>query len=198
MDFEVGGSGLSCLDVVVVIEEFVNVDLFIVVYISIYNMVLWMVLMWGIEMLCVVWGIDLFLGSKLVLYCLIELGVGLDVVLLKISVVCEGEYYVLNGVKVFIFGVGVIELLVVMVWIGGVGVGGISVIVVLVDLLGISYGCKEEKMGWNSQFICGIIFENVCVLVSYFLGEEGGGFKLVMKGLDGGCINIVVCLLGVV
>lgn len=108
------------------------------------------------------------------------------------------DFYFINGFKVFILGVGSIDLLVVMVCIGGFGVCGVLVIVVLGDIFGISYGKKESKMGWNSQFMCIISFDNVKVLVGNLLGEEGEGFVFVMKGFDGGCINIVICLVGVV
>lgn len=55
----------------------------------------------------------------------------------------------MNGLKVFIFGVGEIDVFVVMVCIGGSGFKGVSVFVVLVNVSGISYGKKERKMGWN-------------------------------------------------
>lgn len=89
------------------------------------------------------------MGELFVFYCLIELGFGFDVVLLKIKVVKEGDEYVILGFKMFILGVGEIDLLVVMVCIGGEGVVGILVFVVFVDVVGIEYGKVEEKMGWN-------------------------------------------------
>lgn len=89
------------------------------------------------------------IGDKLVLYCLIEFGVGFDVVLFKIKVMKVDGGYVFNGFKVFIFGVGSMDVFVVMVCIGEDGFKGVFVFVVLVNVDGIEYGKVEEKMGWN-------------------------------------------------
>lgn len=64
------------------------------------------------------------------------------------------------------------------------------------DLPGISYGKKEEKMGWNSQPTRVISFDNVRIPAQNLLGREGEGFKIAMKGLDGGRINIATCSVG--
>ncbi len=64
------------------------------------------------------------------------------------------------------------------------------------DAPGISYGKKEEKMGWNSQPTRVISFDNVRIPADHLLGQEGEGFKIAMKGLDGGRINIATCSIG--
>ena len=51
-------------------------------------------------------------------------------------------------------------------------------------------------MGWNSQPTRQVIFENVFVPEGHRLGAEGEGFKIAMKGLDGGRINIATCSVG--
>lgn len=51
-------------------------------------------------------------------------------------------------------------------------------------------------MGWNSQPTRAVIFEDCAVPVSNRLGEEGQGFNIAMKGLNGGRINIASCSLG--
>ena len=51
-------------------------------------------------------------------------------------------------------------------------------------------------MGWNCQPTRTITFENVKVDAGNLIGNEGDGFKLAMKGLDGGRINIATCSLG--
>jgi alkylation response protein AidB-like acyl-CoA dehydrogenase len=61
---------------------------------------------------------------------------------------------------------------------------------------GISFGRKEDKMGWNAQATRMINFDQVRVPASQMLGAEGEGFKIAMKGLDGGRINIATCSLG--
>jgi alkylation response protein AidB-like acyl-CoA dehydrogenase len=79
---------------------------------------------------------------------------------------------------------------------GGPGAGGVSAFVVPADAPGISYGKKEHKMGWNSQPTRTISFDNVRIPADNLLGAEGEGFKIAMKGLDGGRINIATCSVG--
>jgi hypothetical protein len=79
---------------------------------------------------------------------------------------------------------------------GKAGPAGISTFAVPADAAGVSYGRKEPKMGWNSQATRTITFEDVRVPAANRLGEEGQGFSIAMKGLDGGRINIAACSLG--
>jgi alkylation response protein AidB-like acyl-CoA dehydrogenase len=76
------------------------------------------------------------------------------------------------------------------------GASGISAFAVPADTPGIHYGKKEEKMGWNSQPTRSINFDNVRIPADHLLGREGEGFKIAMKGLDGGRINIATCSVG--
>src|SRR5690554_788642 len=79
---------------------------------------------------------------------------------------------------------------------GGAGARGVSAFVVPGDAPGITYGRKEQKMGWNSQSTRPITFDNVRIPADHLLGNEGEGFKFAMKGLDGGRINIATCSVG--
>ena len=96
----------------------------------------------------------------------------------------------------FISGAGETDMLVVMVRTGGDGAKGISALAIPADSEGVIYGKAEEKLGWNAQPTRLITFDNVKVPVQNLLGEEGEGFKIAMKGLDGGRINIATCSIG--
>ncbi|CAF89386.1 unnamed protein product, partial [Tetraodon nigroviridis] len=98
--------------------------------------------------------------------------------------------------KAFISGGGDTDVYVVMVRTGGKGPKGISCMVVEKGTPGLSFGKKEKKVGWNSQPTRAVIFEDCAVPVSHRLGEEGQGFSIAMKGLNGGRINIASCSLG--
>ncbi|MGJ8686535.1 MAG: acyl-CoA dehydrogenase family protein, partial [Spongiibacteraceae bacterium] len=104
--------------------------------------------------------------------------------------------YIINGGKMFISGAGDTDVLVVMLRTGDAGAKGISAFAIPADSAGISYGKKEEKMGWNSQPTRAISFEDVVVPAANMLGAEGEGFKIAMKGLDGGRLNIATCSIG--
>lgn len=192
----IGGLGLPRLDATLVFEEMSAVDPSTTAFITIHNMATWMIGTWAQPAVRDHWGPLLASGEKLASYCLTEPGSGSDAASLTTSARREGDHYVLNGAKAFISGAGDTDVLVVMARTGGLGARGISALVVPADSAGITYGRKENKMGWNSQSTRPITFENVRVPVENRLGQEGDGFRFAMKGLDGGRINIATCSVG--
>ena len=193
---EMGGLGLSRLDASIVFEELAAVDPSTTAFLTIHNMATWMVGTWGSQALLEQWGVDLASGQKLVSYCLTEPDAGSDAASLKTTAQLQGQHYVLNGAKAFISGAGETQLLVVMARTGSAGAGGISAFAVAADSPGISFGRKELKMGWNSQSTRAITFDQVKLPAHCLLAQEGEGFKLAMKGLVGGRINIATCSVG--
>lgn len=191
-----GGLGLKRLDSAIVFEEMAAIDPSTSAFFSIHNMATWLIASFAQEPVRQHWGPLLTSGEKLASYCLTEPGAGSDAAGLKTRAVREGDEYVLDGSKAFISGAGSTDVLVVMARTGEEGARGISAFVVPADAKGISYGRKEEKMGWNSQPTRGVTFEGVRIPAGNLLGKEGEGFKLAMKALDGGRINIAACSLG--
>lgn len=192
----IGGLALPRLDATVVFEELAAVDPSTTAFITIHNMATWMLGTWGSDAVCDRWGHDLACGRKLASYCLTEPGAGSDAGALKTKAEWDGEHWVINGGKAFISGAGATDVLVLMARTGGARPAGISAFAVPADAPGISYGKKEHKMGWNSQPTRAIAFDNVRVGPECLLGEEGQGFRIAMKGLDGGRINIATCSVG--
>ena len=192
----IGGLALPRLDATLVFEQMAAVDPSTTAFITIHNMATWMLGSWGRPAVCERWGADLTSGRKLASYCLTEPGAGSDAGALKTRADLEGAEYVINGGKAFISGAGATDVLVLMARTGGGGAGGISAFAVPADAPGISYGKKEHKMGWNSQPTRTINFDNVRIPADHLLGEEGEGFRIAMKGLDGGRINIATCSVG--
>ncbi len=129
-------------------------------------------------------------------YCLTEPGAGSDAAALSTRAELHGDHYLVNGSKAFISGGGRSDIYVVMLRTGGPGAGGVSTLVVEAGTPGLSFGKQEQKLGWNSQPTAAVIFENCKVPVANRLGPEGHGFKIAMRGLDGGRINIGACSLG--
>ncbi|PRP70543.1 acyl-CoA dehydrogenase [Chromobacterium amazonense] len=191
-----GGLGLSRLDSAIVFEELAAGCTSTAAYLTIHNMVSWMIASFGSQQLAEQWVPKMVTGEVLGSYCLTEPGAGSDAASLKTRAEKKGEVYVLNGGKMFISGAGSTQVLVVMARTGGPGPKGISAFVVPADAPGVSYGKKEKKMGWNSQPTRAITFDNVEIPVANRLGEEGQGFAFAMKGLDGGRINIATCAVG--
>ncbi len=193
-----GGLALPRLDATMVFEEMAAVDPSTTAFITIHNMATWMLGTWATDAVREHWGPLLSTGEKLASYCLTEAGAGSDAGSLKTRAERDGDAYVINGSKAFISGAGATDVLVLMARTGDAnsGASGISAFVVPADAAGISYGKKEEKMGWNSQPTRTISFDNVRIPADHLLGKEGEGFKIAMKGLDGGRINIATCSIG--
>ena len=194
---EFGGSALSRFDAALIFEALSLGCPTIAAYISIHNMATWMVDSFGTREQRAKWVPGLCRMDKLASYCLTEPGSGSDAAALRTRAVRDGDHYVLNGQKQFISGAGNDDdFYVVMVRTGGDGPSGISTLVVEGGTPGLSFGANEHKMGWNAQPTRAVIFENCRVPVANRLGEEGEGFKIAMKGLDGGRLNITACSVG--
>jgi len=194
----IGGLALPRLDATLVFEEMAAYDPSTTAFITIHNMATWMLGTWGTEAVRERWGALLTSGEKLASYCLTEPGAGSDAASLKTRADRTDTGYRINGAKAFISGAGATDVLVLMARTGDAASGarGISAFAVPADAPGISYGKKEEKMGWNSQPTRTISFDNVEIPLENLLGAEGEGFKIAMKGLDGGRINIATCSVG--
>ncbi|KGE79157.1 acyl-CoA dehydrogenase family protein [Halomonas salina] len=195
---EHGGLGLSRLDASLIFERLAQGCIATTAYLTIHNMVTWMVASWGSDALRERYLPAMIAGEALGSYCLTEPGAGSDAASLTTRAVRDGDDYVISGSKMFISGAGATQVLVVMARTGepDSGAGGISAILVPADAAGIEVGKKEDKMGWKSQPTCLISFDGVRVPVGNRLGEEGEGFRFAMKGLDGGRLNIASCSLG--
>jgi len=191
-----GGLGLSRLDASLVFDVLAEGCTSTTAFITIHNMATWMIASWASEAVRDEWCPALAAGEKLASYCLTEPNAGSDAASLKTSARRDGDDYVLNGSKAFISGAGSTDVLVLMARTGVDGPKGISCFLIPSDLPGISFGRNEDKMGWKSQPTRQVILENVRVPARYRLGEEGEGFAIAMRGLDGGRINIASCSLG--
>ncbi|MFF5770607.1 acyl-CoA dehydrogenase family protein [Streptomyces californicus] len=193
---DVGGSELSRTDGVLVFEALATGCPSIAGYLSIHNMVGWMVDRYGTEAqrerylprLC---AMEL-LGS----YCLTEPGAGSDAAALRTRAVRDGDAYVLTGTKQFISGAGASHLYIVLARTGEDGPRGISAFLVERDDTGLSFGPNEKKMGWNAQPTRQVVLDGVRVPADRLLGDAGEGFRIAMSGLNGGRLGIAACSLG--
>src|SRR5215468_1382373 len=193
---DVGGSALSRLDAVLIFEELAQGCPSTAAYLSIHNMVAWMIDAYGSSELRQRFLPDLCSMAKLASYCLTEPDSGSDAASLKTRAQREGDHYVLDGAKAFISGGGVSDIYVVMVRTGESGPRGISCIVVEKGTPGLSFGAQEKKLGWKTQPTAMVLFEGCRVPAINRIGAEGQGFKIAMAGLDGGRLNIGACSIG--
>uniref|UniRef100_A0A8D0X3Y3 Acyl-CoA dehydrogenase family member 8 n=1 Tax=Sus scrofa TaxID=9823 RepID=A0A8D0X3Y3_PIG len=193
---DVGGSGLSRLDTSVIFEALATGCTSTTAYMSIHNMCVWIIDAFGNEEQRHRFCPPLCTMEKFASYCLTEPGSGSDAASLLTSAERQGDHYILNGSKAFISGGGEADIYVVMCRTGGPGHKGISCVVVEKGTPGLSFGKKEKKVGWNSQPTRAVIFEDCAVPVANRIGDEGQGFLIAMRGLNGGRINVASCSLG--
>ncbi|MBB3475067.1 acyl-CoA dehydrogenase family protein [Sphingomonas sp. BK345] len=191
-----GGIALGRLEAALVMEAMAYGCPATSAFISIHNMVAWMIDRFGSAEIK-----DRFLPGLVTMetigsYCLTEPGSGSDAAALKTSARRDGDDYVLNGTKQFISGAGYNDVYVCMVRTGEEKARGISAIVVEKGTPGLSFGAPERKLGWNASPTAQVIFEDCRVPAANLVGAEGEGFRIAMAGLDGGRLNIGACSLG--
>ncbi|MFI6006144.1 acyl-CoA dehydrogenase family protein [Streptomyces sp. NPDC051366] len=194
---EHGGCGLTRADGVLVFETLATGCPSIAGYLSIHNMVAWMVDRYGDRQQRERWLPGLCSAETLGSYCLTEPGAGSDAAALRTRAVRDGnDHYVLTGVKQFISGAGASDVYVVLARTGEEGPRGISAFVVERSDPGVSFGANERKMGWNAQPTCQVVLDGVRISADRRLGAEGDGFRIAMHGLNGGRLGIAACSLG--
>ena len=195
---EFGGTALSRADTVAIFEELAKGDPAVAAFISIHNMVAWMIDTYGDEAQRGAWLPQLTSMSEFGSYCLTEPGVGSDAAALATRAVRVGAEYEITGVKQFISGAGESGVYIVMARTGDAdsGASGISAFLVPADTPGLSFGALEMKMGWHAQPTRQVILDGVRVPASAMLGDEGRGFAIAMSALNGGRLNIAACSLG--
>jgi alkylation response protein AidB-like acyl-CoA dehydrogenase len=196
-DEQFGGSGMTRLDAALIFEALGTGCPTIAAYTSIHNMATWMVDTFGNDDQRARWVPKMATMETLGAYCLTEAGAGSDAAALATTARLDGDHYVLNGAKQFISGASVAGVYVIMARTGDAkGAKGITAFVVEDGTPGLSFGKQEHKMGWRAQPTASVNLDDCRVPVENRLGEEGGGFRIAMAGLDGGRLNIAACSTG--
>ncbi|MGA4422162.1 isovaleryl-CoA dehydrogenase [Ralstonia nicotianae] len=135
-----------------------------------------------------------------------EPNAGSDVVSMKLRAECRGDRYVLNGTKMWITNGPDCDVLVVY---GKtepeLGARGMTAFIVEKGMKGFSVAQKLDKLGMRGSHTGELVFDNVEVPAENVLGEENGGTRVLMSGLDyeravlsGGPIGIMQACMDVV
>ena len=114
-----------------------------------------------------------------------EPGSGSDVVSMKLRAEKRNDRFILNGNKMWITNAPDASTLVVYAKTDmEAKQRGITAFLVERDMVGFSAGRKLDKLGMRGSNTAELIFDNVEVPFDHVLGEEGGGVKVLMSGLD--------------
>jgi butyryl-CoA dehydrogenase len=129
--------------------------------------------------------------GKLGAFGLTEPGAGSDAAAAKTTAVRDGDWWVLNGSKIFITNGGIADVLIIVaVTDKSKGTRGISAFIVEKGTPGFTPGRDEDKMGLRGSLTSQLFFENCRVPAANLLGSEGDGFKYALATLDSGRIGI--------
>ncbi len=196
---EYGGGGLDTISYAIVIEELSKVDASVGVICSVNNsLVCYGIETFGTEGQKQKYLVPLAKGEKLGAFCLSEPGSGSDAANMKTTATARDGYYYLNGTKNWITnGKNADRYVITAHTDPAAGHRGISAFIVEKDFPGLVVGNKERKLGIRSSDTVTINLEDCKVPAANRLGQEGDGFKIAMKTLDGGRIGIAAQALGI-
>ncbi|MGM0395830.1 MAG: acyl-CoA dehydrogenase [Bacillota bacterium] len=142
--------------------------------------------------------IPLASGEKLGAFGLTEPNAGTDAATQQTVAVNEGDYYRINGTKIFITNGGYADTYVVFAMTDkSKGNRGISAFILDKHMEGFSIGKTEHKLGIKGSSTTELIFKDILVPKENLLGPEGKGFMIAMSTLDGGRIGIAAQALGI-
>ncbi len=194
-----GGLGLDILSYAIAVEELSRVDGGTGVILSAHvSLGIYPIFAYGTEEQKQKYMIPLAKGEKIGAFGLTETNAGSDAGGTETTAELEGDYYILNGGKIFITNADKADTYVVFaVTTPGIGVKGISAFIVEKGWEGFTFGDHYDKMGIRSSATAELVFNNVKVPKENLLGEEGQGFKIAMGTLDGGRIGIAAQALGI-
>ncbi|MCH5585121.1 acyl-CoA dehydrogenase [Shimazuella sp. AN120528] len=196
---EIGGAGSDFLSYVIAVEELSRVCASMGVTLSAHiSLASWPLFAYGSESQKERFLRPLAEGRKLGAYGLTEPGSGSDAAGMKTTAIREGDEYVLNGNKIFITNGGEAEIYIVFAVTDPTKRHkGISAFIVEKGTPGFSFGKKEKKLGIRSSPTLEIILEDCRVPADQLLGEEGQGFTIAMRTLDGGRNGIAAQAVGI-
>ncbi len=123
---------------------------------------------------------------------------GSDVAALETRYTREGDYYILNGSKLFITNGAEADFITTFATKDkSLGYRGISAFVVDKGAPGFSVGKIEKKMGMHPSSTTELIYDNCKIPAENLLGEEGRGFRVALEAIDESRIAIAAQALGI-
>jgi len=194
-----GGSEMDTMSYVLIMEELSKIDNSSSVIVSAHNsLVQYGLQAYGSEELKNKYLPDLASGKKIGGFCLSEPEAGSDATSQRTSAIDKGDHYLMNGTKNWITnGKKAGIYLVIAQTDPAKKHKGINAFIVDSTLEGVSTGIKEDKLGIRSSDTSSVMFQDVKVPKENRIGDDGFGFSLAMKTLDGGRIGIAAQALGI-
>ncbi len=196
---DLGGAGVDTVSYILAVEEISKRCASTGVIMSVHTSVgTYPIYLFGTEEQKQKYVPPLAKGERIGAFALTEPSAGSDAAGVQTTAVLKGDHYVLNGSKIFITNGGVAGSVVVMAMTDkSKGHRGISAFIVERNTPGFTYGSLEKTMGMIGSDTSELVFEECEVPKENLLAQEGMGFRIAMKALDGGRIGIAAQALGI-
>ncbi len=198
-DPKYNGAGLDAISYVLAMEEISKVDASASVVMSVNNsLVCWGLETFGTEEQKEKYLKQLATGEKIGAFCLSEPEAGSDATSQRTTAEDKGAYYLLNGTKNWITSGNSASIYIVIAQTDPEKRHrGINAFIVEKGMDGFVIGKKEDKLGIRGSDTHSLMFTAVKVPKENRIGENGFGFTLAMKSLNGGRIGIAAQALGI-
>jgi len=199
VDPKYGGGGMDTVSYVLAMEEISKVDASASVVMSVNNsLVCWGLEYFGSEEQKQKYLPKLASGQQIGAFCLSEPEAGSDATSQRTTAEDKGDHYLLNGTKNWITNGNSASVYLVMAQTDPEKKHkGINCLIVERDYEGFVVGKKEDKLGIRGSDTHSLMFTDVKVPKENRIGEDGFGFTLAMKSLNGGRIGIASQALGI-
>jgi alkylation response protein AidB-like acyl-CoA dehydrogenase len=194
---EYGGSGGTFFEAILAVEEISAVDPSVGVLIDVQNtLCINALLRWGTPEQKKAY-LPRLATDTVGAYALSEASSGSDAFALQMRGEKRGDFYLLNGQKLFITNAREAGLFIVFATLDPTaGYKGITAFLVDKRVPGFTIGKKEDKLGIRASSTCEIILEDCKVPAANVLGEPGKGYKIAIETLNEGRIGIGAQMLG--
>ncbi len=195
---EYGGAGSSFFNAILAIEELARVDASTSVFVDVQNtLVTNAIIRWGNADLKKKY-LPQMAESKVGAYALSEAGSGSDAFALKTKAVDKGDFWEINGQKLWITNGNEAEIFIVFATVDpSAGYKGITAFIVEKNFEGFSVGKKEDKLGIRASSTTELVLDSCRVPKENVLGEVGFGYKVSIETLNEGRIGIGAQMIGI-
>lgn len=196
---EYGGSDAGYLEYVLAVEEIAKVDASLAISYSVATSLYGgPIALYGTEEQKKKYLPPVLSGKSLGAFNLTEPNAGSDAAGVITKAEKKGDKYILNGLKCFSTNGPLADYFFVAASTNPeLKTKGLSGFIVEKAYPGVSIGRIENKMGIRSAQVSEVIFNDVEVPAENLILEEGKGFMLAMKALDGGRMGVAAQGLGI-
>jgi len=196
---EWNGAGMDTVSYALAMEEISRIDASAGVMVSVNNSLVCQIFLdWANDQQRNAYLKKLATGEWLGAFSLSEPQSGSDASNMLTFAEKSNGHYILNGTKNWVSnGISSDIVIVFALTEKGIGHKGVSAFIIEKGTPGLSTGKKEEKLGIRGSDTCELYFENCKIPKENLIHEEGSGFRIAMKALNGGRIGIGAQALGI-